>query len=412
MVLVNENYLKLPGSYLFSEIARKVGEYSKANPDAKIIRMGIGDVTRPLPDAVIKAMHDAVDEMSVAESFRGYGPEQGYQFLVEKIIANDLNPRGLDIKTDEVFVSDGSKSDTGNIGDILSIKNKVAVTDPVYPVYVDTNAMAGRAGDFQAESGKWSNIVYIPCTIENNFIPALPTEKPDVIYLCYPNNPTGTTLKKEQLKVWVDYAIENKCLILFDAAYEAYIQETDVPRSIYEIEGAKQVAIEFRSFSKTAGFTGTRCAYTIIPKELEAYTESGEKIQLNKLWNRRHTTKFNGVPYIIQKAAEAVYSEEGKKQVQELIGYYMSNAKIIRESLSEMGFEIFGGINAPYIWLKTPNNMTSWEFFDLLLEKANVVGTPGVGFGPSGEGYFRLTAFGKKEATIEAMDRLKALFKK
>lgn len=412
MVLVNENYLKLPGSYLFSEIARKVGEYSKANPDAKIIRMGIGDVTRPLPDAVIKAMHDAVDEMSVAETFKGYGPEQGYQFLVEKIIANDLNPRGLDIKTDEVFVSDGSKSDTGNIGDILSIKNKVAVTDPVYPVYVDTNAMAGRAGNFQAESGKWSNIVYIPCTIDNNFIPALPTEKPDVIYLCYPNNPTGTTLKKEQLKVWVDYAIKNKCLILFDAAYEAYIQETDVPHSIYEIEGAKKVAIEFRSFSKTAGFTGTRCAYTIIPKELEAYTESGEKIQLNRLWNRRHTTKFNGVPYVIQKAAEAVYSEEGKKQVQELIGYYMNNAKIIRESLSEMGFEIFGGINAPYIWLKTPNNMTSWEFFDLLLEKANVVGTPGVGFGPSGEGYFRLTAFGEKEATIEAMDRLKALFKK
>lgn len=412
MVLVNENYLKLPGSYLFSEIARKVGEYSAANPDAKIIRMGIGDVTRPLPNAVINAMHSAVDEMSVAETFRGYGPEQGYKFLVDTIIANDLDPRGLNIASDEIFVSDGSKSDTGNIGDILSIKNKVAVTDPVYPVYVDTNAMAGRAGDFQAESGKWSNIVYIPCTIENNFIPALPTEKPDVIYLCYPNNPTGTTLKKEQLKVWVDYAIENKCLILFDAAYEAYIQETDVPRSIFEIEGAKKVAIEFRSFSKTAGFTGTRCAYTIIPKELEAYTETGEKVQLNKLWNRRHTTKFNGVPYIIQRAAEAIYSEEGKKQVQELIQYYMSNAKIIRESLTEMGFEIFGGINAPYIWLKTPNNMTSWEFFDLLLEKANVVGTPGVGFGPSGEGYFRLTAFGAKEATIEAMDRLKVLFKK
>lgn len=412
MVLVNENYLKLPGSYLFSEIARKVTEYSAANPNANIIRMGIGDVTRPLPTAVISAMHSAVDEMSVAETFRGYGPEQGYKFLVDKIIENDLNPRGLDIQNDEVFVSDGSKSDTGNIGDILSVKNKVAVTDPVYPVYVDTNAMAGRAGDFQTESGKWNNIVYIPCTIENNFIPALPTERPDVIYLCYPNNPTGTTLKKEQLKVWVDYAIENKCLILFDAAYEAYIQETDVPRSIFEIEGAKKVAIEFRSFSKTAGFTGTRCAYTIIPKELEAYTESGEKVQLNKLWNRRHTTKFNGVPYVIQKAAEAIYSDEGKKQVKELVNYYMTNAKIIRESLTEMGFEIFGGINAPYIWLKTPNNMSSWEFFDLLLEKANVVGTPGVGFGPSGEGYFRLTAFGKKEATIEAMDRLKELFKK
>ena len=411
MVLVNENYLKLPGSYLFSEIAKRVSDHTSANPDAKIIRMGIGDVTRPLADAIITALHDAVDEMSKAESFRGYGPEQGYQFLVEKIIDNDLNPRGLNISTDEVFVSDGSKSDSGNIGDILSIKNKVAVTDPVYPVYVDTNAMAGRAGDYK-EDGKWSDIVYIPCTIDNNFVPALPKEKPDVIYLCYPNNPTGTTLKKEQLKVWVDYAIENKCLILFDAAYEAYIQEEDVPHSIYEIEGAKKVAIEFRSFSKTAGFTGTRCAYTIIPKELEAYTEGGEKVQLNKLWNRRHTTKFNGVPYIIQRAAEAVYSEEGKKQVSELVNYYMTNAKIIRESLSELGFEIFGGINAPYIWMKTPNNMTSWEFFDLLLTKVNIVGTPGVGFGPSGEGYFRLTAFGKREDTIEAMARLKAEFAK
>lgn len=410
MVLANENYLKLPGSYLFSEIARRVSAHSEANPNVKIIRMGIGDVTRPLPQASIEAMHSAVDEMAKAETFRGYGPEQGYTFLVDKIIENDLKPRGLDIENDEVFVSDGSKSDTGNIGDILSVKNKVAVTDPVYPVYVDTNAMAGRAGNYQ-ESGKWTNIVYIPCTNENNFVPSLPTEKPDVIYLCYPNNPTGTTLKKEQLKVWVDYAIANKCLILFDAAYEAYITETDVPHSIYEIEGAKKVAIEFRSFSKTAGFTGTRCAYTIIPKALEASTESGEKVQLNKLWNRRHTTKFNGVPYVIQRAAEAIYSTAGKKQVSELVNYYMTNAKIIRESLLEMGFEIFGGVNAPYIWLKTPNNMTSWDFFDLLLNKVNVVGTPGVGFGPSGEGYFRLTAFGKKEDTLEAMDRLKTLFK-
>lgn len=411
MVLANENYLKLPGSYLFSEIARKVAEYSKANPNATIIRMGIGDVTRPLPEASIKALHSAVDEMSQSSTFRGYGPEQGYQFLVDKIIENDLKPRGLDIQNDEVFVSDGSKSDTGNIGDILSVKNKVAVTDPVYPVYVDTNAMAGRAGEYQ-QNGKWTNIVYIPCTSENKFVPELPTEKPDVIYLCYPNNPTGTTLKKDQLKVWVDYAIANKCLILFDAAYEAYITENDVPHSIYEIEGAKKVAIEFRSFSKTAGFTGTRCAYTIIPKELEAYTEKGEIVSLNKLWNRRHTTKFNGVPYVIQRAAEAIYSEEGKKQVRETINYYMSNAKIIRESLLEMGFEIYGGVNAPYIWLKTPNNMSSWEFFDLLLTKVNVVGTPGVGFGPCGEGYFRLTAFGKKEDTIEAMNRLKTLFKK
>ncbi len=412
MALVNENYLKLPGNYLFSEIARRVNEFSTANPDATIIRMGIGDVTRPLPDAVIQSLHKAVDEMSQAETFKGYGPEQGYQFLVNKIIENDLNPRGLNIQNDEVFVSDGSKSDTGNIGDILSVKNKVAVTDPVYPVYVDTNAMAGRAGDFLEKTGKWSDILYIPCTADNNFIPALPAQKPDIIYLCYPNNPTGTTLKKEQLKVWVDYALSNKCLILFDAAYEAYISESDVPHSIYEIEGAKKVAIEFRSFSKTAGFTGTRCAYTIIPKELEAYTEKGEKVQLNKLWNRRHTTKFNGVPYIIQRAAEAVYSEEGKIQVSELVNYYMTNAKIIRESLLNMGFEIYGGINAPYIWLKTPNNMPSWDFFDLLLQKAHVVGTPGVGFGPSGEGYFRLTAFGKKEATLEAMDRLKTLFNK
>lgn len=411
MVLANENYLKLPGSYLFSEIARKVAEYTKANPNAKIIRMGIGDVTRPLPEASIKALHSAVDEMAQAGTFRGYGPEQGYQFLVDKIIENDLIPRGLDIQNDEVFVSDGSKSDTGNIGDILSVKNKIAVTDPVYPVYVDTNAMAGRAGEYQ-QNGKWTNIVYIPCTSENKFVPALPTEKPDVIYLCYPNNPTGTTLKKDQLKVWVDYAIANKCLILFDAAYEAYITENDVPHSIYEIEGAKKVAIEFRSFSKTAGFTGTRCAYTIIPKELEAYTEKGEKVSLNKLWNRRHTTKFNGVPYIIQRAAEGIYSEEGKKQVRETINYYMSNAKIIRESLLEMGFEIYGGVNAPYIWLKTPNNMSSWEFFDLLLTKVHVVGTPGVGFGPCGEGYFRLTAFGKKEDTLEAISRLKSLFKK
>lgn len=411
MVLANENYLKLPGSYLFSEIARKVAEYSKANPNAKIIRMGIGDVTRPLPEASIKALHSAVDEMAQANTFRGYGPEQGYQFLVDKIIENDLIPRGLDIQNDEVFVSDGSKSDTGNIGDILSVKNKIAVTDPVYPVYIDTNAMAGRAGEYQ-QNGKWTNIVYIPCTSENKFVPELPTEKPDVIYLCYPNNPTGTTLKKDQLKVWVDYAIANKCLILFDAAYEAYITENDVPHSIYEIEGAKKVAIEFRSFSKTAGFTGTRCAYTIIPKDLEAYTEKGEIVSLNKLWNRRHTTKFNGVPYVIQRAAEAIYSEEGKKQVRETINYYMSNAKIIRESLLEMGFEIYGGVNAPYIWLKTPNNMSSWEFFDLLLTKVNVVGTPGVGFGPCGEGYFRLTAFGKKEDTLEAMSRLKSLFKK
>lgn len=411
MALANENFLKLPGSYLFSEIARRVAAYTEQHPEANIIRMGIGDVTRPLAPVVIEAMHKAVNEMSQAQSFRGYGPEQGYDFLRNKIIDNDLKSRGLDIEADEIFVSDGAKSDTGNIGDILGLKNRVAVTDPVYPVYVDTNAMAGRAGNLN-EDGKWSNIVYMPCTAGNNFVPELPKQKPDVIYLCYPNNPTGTTLTKEQLKVWVDYAIKNKCLILFDAAYEAYISEQDVPHSIFEIEGAKKVAIEFRSFSKTAGFTGVRCAYTIIPKDCTAYTEKGEEVKLNKLWNRRHTTKFNGVSYITQRAAEAIYSEEGKRQVKELINYYMNNAKTIRESLKLMGFNYYGGVNAPYIWLQTPDGMDSWSFFDLLLKEANVVGTPGVGFGPSGEGYFRITAFGDCEKTKEAMERLKKLFEK
>ncbi len=406
MLLINENYIKLPGSYLFSDIAKKVNEFKAANPASNVIRLGIGDVTKPLPQACIEAMHKAVDEMSKAETFRGYGPEQGYDFLVNAIVENDYRARGLDIQPDEVFVSDGSKSDTGNIGDILGTDNIVAITDPVYPVYVDTNVMAGRSGDLGA-NGRWNKIVYLPCTAENDFVPELPKTKVDIIYLCYPNNPTGTTLTKDQLKVWVDYALANKALILFDSAYEAFITENDVPHSIYEIERAKKVAIEFRSFSKTAGFTGTRCAYTVIPKELVGYTSKGDAVSLNKLWNRRHTTKFNGVPYIIQRAAEACYSVEGKKQIKDIIDYYLNNAKIIREGLSEQGLSVYGGVNSPYIWVKTPGGMTSWQFFDYLLHNLNIVGTPGVGFGPSGEGYLRLTAFNTLENTREAVERLK-----
>ncbi len=405
MILVNENYTKLPGSYLFSDIARKVEEFKASNPDAKIIRLGIGDVTKPLPSSIIQALHKAVDEMGDASTFRGYGPEQGYDFLVNAILENDYKSNGLNIEADEIFVSDGSKSDTGNIGDILGADNVVAVTDPVYPVYVDTNVMAGRAGDLV--NNKWNKLVYVPCTSENDFVPELPKEKVDIIYLCYPNNPTGTTLTKDQLKVWVDYALKNKALILFDGAYEAFITEKDVPHSIYEIEGAKEVAIEFRSFSKTAGFTGTRCAYTVIPKSLMGYTKSGEKVSLNKLWNRRHTTKFNGVPYIIQRAAEACFSAEGKKQIRSTIEYYLNNARIIREGLSQQGLKVYGGVNSPYIWVKTPEGLTSWGFFDYLLNELNIVGTPGVGFGPSGEGYLRLTAFNTLENTKEAISRLK-----
>jgi LL-diaminopimelate aminotransferase len=406
MALINENYLKLPGSYLFSDIARKVNEFKETNPSANIIRLGIGDVTKPLPEACIQAMHKAVDEMAAATTFRGYGPEQGYDFLVNAISENDYKAKGLDIQPDEIFVSDGAKSDTGNIGDILGVNNIVAITDPVYPVYVDTNVMAGRSGNLLAD-GKWDRLTYLPCTAQNDFIPELPKQKVDIVYLCFPNNPTGTTLTKSQIQVWVDYAIKNKVLILFDSAYEAFITESDVPHSIYEIEGAKQVAIEFRSFSKTAGFTGTRCAYTVIPKELIAYTESGEPVALNKLWNRRHTTKFNGVPYIIQRAAEACYSPEGKQQVRSAIEYYLNNASIIRNGLLEQGLSVFGGVNSPYIWVKTPNGLDSWGFFDYLLNELNIVGTPGVGFGPSGQGYLRLTAFGTLENTKEAVSRFK-----
>lgn len=409
MIKINENFLELQDSYLFATIAKKVAEFTKENPDKKVIKLGIGDVTRPIPEAILEAMNKATDEFKKTETFRGYGPEQGYDFLREKIKENDYKTRGVEIDIDEIFVSDGAKCDCGNIVDIFSQDNKVAITDPVYPVYLDTNVMSGRSGKYNKESDKYENIVYIPATSKNNFVPELPKEKVDMIYLCYPNNPTGTTLTKEQLKVWVDYAKENKAIILFDAAYEAFISDEDVPHSIYEIEGAKEVAIEFRSFSKTAGFTGIRCAFVVIPKQLKGYSESGEEISLNKLWNRRHCTKFNGVSYVTQRAAEAIYTEEGKKQVKENIDYYKENAKIIKKGLEEAGYTVYGGVNSPYVWLKLPDGVKSWDFFDKLLTKANVVGTPGVGFGPSGEGYFRLTGFGTKENTIEAIERIKKM---
>ena len=394
MYKINDNYLKLPGSYLFSTIAKKVNAYTAANPDKKVIRLGIGDVTLPLAPAVIDAMHKAVDEMAHAETFHGYAPDLGYEFLRSAIVENDYKARGVDIAIDEIFVSDGAKSDSGNIGDIFAQNNRIAVCDPVYPVYVDTNAMAGRTGDYVKEKEAWSNVIYMPCTAENNFVPELPKETPDIIYICCPNNPTGTTLNKDQLQKWVDFALTKGSVIIYDAAYEAYISEDDVPHSIYECDGAKKCAIEMRSFSKNAGFTGTRLGFTVIPKELTC-----DGVSLNSLWARRHGTKFNGAPYIIQRAGEAVYSPEGKKQTKEQIAYYMNNAKIIREGLTNAGYTVFGGVNAPYIWLKTPDDMTSWDFFDYLLENLNIVGTPGSGFGPSGEGYFRLTAFATPSIT-------------
>ncbi|MDQ2086083.1 LL-diaminopimelate aminotransferase [Herbivorax sp. ANBcel31] len=408
MAKINENYLKLQGSYLFAEISKRVNNFKKENPDAGIIKLGIGDVTKPLAPAVIEKLHQAVDEMADAETFKGYGPEQGYQFLAEKIIENDYSSRGIKFETDEIFISDGSKSDSSNIQEIFGVDNIVAVTDPVYPVYVDSNVMAGRTGDFK-DTGHFEKITYLVCNAENNFNPKIPDKKVDLIYLCLPNNPTGTTLTKGEVKKWIDYARKNKSIILYDSAYEAFIREEDVPHSVYEIEGAKEVAIEFKSFSKTAGFTGTRCAYTVVPKELVAYTESGEPYQVNKFWNRRQTTKFNGVPYVIQKGAEALYTPEGQKQIKETINYYMTNARIIKEGLEKAGLKVFGGVNAPYIWLKTPNNLTSWQFFDKLLNEVNIVGTPGSGFGPSGEGYFRLTAFGSRENTEEAVERFQKL---
>ena len=391
---INENFLKLEDSYLFSTIAKKVAKYQKDNPNKKIIKLGIGDVTRPIVPKVIEAMHKAVDEMGTIEGFKGYGPEQGYEFLRKIIVKNDY--MNLDIEPDEIFVSDGAKCDCGNIVDIIGNDNKIAITDPVYPVYVDTNIMSGRKND----------IVYLPALEENNFIPNLPKQRVDIIYLCFPNNPTGVAISKEELKKFVDYAKENKAIILYDSAYEAFITEDNFPHSIYEIEGARDVAIEFKSFSKTAGFTGLRCAYVVVPKSVFGYTKQGEKVSLNKLWSRRTTTKFNGVSYIVQKAAEALYLKDGKEQLKDNIKYYLENAKIIRNGLTRAGFKVYGGINSPYIWLKTPNNMKSWDFFDLLLEKANVVGTPGVGFGFCGEHFFRLTAFGTKENSIEAIERI------
>lgn len=401
---INSNYQKLPGSYLFAEIARRVAAYSAEHPEDNLIRLGIGDVTRPLAPAVIEAMHKAVDEMGQKETFRGYGPEQGYDFLREAIVEGDFASRGVDIAMDEIFVSDGAKSDCGNIGDIFSTDNVVAVCDPVYPVYVDTNAMAGRAGEYLADQEKWSNIYYMPTTAENGFVPALPDRDVDLIYLCFPNNPTGTTLTRDQLQLWVDYANAHDAVILFDAAYEAFITEEDVPHSIYELPGAKTCAIEFHSFSKTAGFTGNRCAYTVVPKDLIRQGQS-----LNAMWNRRHTTKFNGVPYVVQRGAEAVYSPEGSRQVRETIAYYQENARVIREGLKAAGLEVYGGVNSPYIWFKTPTD--SWSFFDRLLKEAGVVTTPGAGFGPSGEGYIRVTAFGDADATKEAVRRIISLLK-
>ena len=404
MFHINENYQKLPGSYLFSTIGKKVNAYQEANPDKEIIRLGIGDVTQPIAPAIIEAMHKAVDEMGHAETFHGYAPDLGYAFLRKAIVDNDYKAKGCDISEDEIFVSDGAKSDSANIQEIFAQNNRIAVCDPVYPVYVDSNVMAGRTGTYDKATETWSDVIYMPCTAANNFVPEFPKETPDIIYLCLPNNPTGTTLTKDQLQEWVDYANKNGAVIIYDAAYEAYISEDNVAHTIYECKGAKTCAIELRSFSKNAGFTGVRLGFTVVPKELKC----GD-VSLNAMWARRHGTKFNGAPYIGQRAGEAVYSDAGKAQLKEQVAYYMKNAKTIKEGLKDAGYTVFGGVNAPYIWLKTPDKMTSWEFFDYLLEKANVVGTPGSGFGPSGEGYFRLTAFGNYENTVKALDRIKAL---
>lgn len=406
MAKINGNYLKLPGSYLFSTIARKVAAYGEAHPEKKdeIIRLGIGDVTRPLTPSIIAAMHKAVDEMAHEETFHGYAPDLGYEFLRKAIADNDYKARGCDIAADEIFVSDGAKCDSGNIQEIFATDNRIAVCDPVYPVYVDTNVMAGRTGTYDKDSETWSDVIYMPCTAENGFSPELPKETPDLIYLCFPNNPTGSTITKDELQKWVDYANKNGSVIIYDAAYEAYISEENVPHSIFECDGARTCAIELRSFSKNAGFTGVRLGFTVIPRDLKV-----EGTSLHSLWARRHGTKYNGAPYIIQRAGEAVYSDAGKEEIRGLVGYYMKNASYILNGLKEAGFDVWGGVNAPYIWLKAPGGMTSWEFFDYLLEKVQIVGTPGSGFGPSGETYFRLTAFGSYENTVKAVDRLKKL---
>ncbi|MBE9226132.1 LL-diaminopimelate aminotransferase [Phormidium sp. LEGE 05292] len=410
MATINDNYLKLKAGYLFPEIARRVNAFAEANPDAKIIRLGIGDVTEPLPEACRTAMIKAVEEMGDRNTFKGYGPEQGYAWLREKIATNDFQARGCEVDASEIFISDGSKCDTGNILDIFGDNNIIAVTDPVYPVYVDTNVMAGHTGE-ASEKGEFAGLIYLPITAENNFTASLPSEKVDLIYLCFPNNPTGAVATKEHLKAWVDYAKANNAIIFYDAAYEAFITEENIPHSIYEIEGARDCAIEFRSFSKTAGFTGTRCAFTVVPKTLTAKAADGSDVELWKLWNRRQSTKFNGVSYIVQKGAEAVYSEAGKAQVKALVSFYLENARIIREQLTSAGIAVYGGVNAPYVWVKTPNNLSSWDFFDKLLQNCNVVGTPGSGFGAAGEGYFRISAFNSRENVEEAMKRITEKFK-
>ena len=406
MALVNEHFLKLPNNYLFADIAKKVNAFKVSHPKAEVISLGIGDVTQPLCPAVIEAMHKAVDEMASKDTFRGYGPEQGYQFLRDAIVKNDFVARGIHLEASEIFVNDGAKSDTGNFQELVRWDNSIGVTDPIYPVYIDSNVMIGRAGEL-GDDGKWSNVTYMPCTAENNFTPALPDKRVDVIYLCYPNNPTGTVITRDELRKWVNYAIKNDALIFYDAAYEAYIQDEDIPHSIYEIKGARKVAVEFHSFSKTAGFTGIRCGYTVVPKELTVATLKGERIPLNHLWNRRQCTKFNGTSYVSQRAAEAIYTPEGKAQVKATIDYYMNNARTMYNTLTVLGLEVYGGRNAPYIWVKTPNGMGSWKFFEQMLYEAHVVCTPGVGFGPSGEGYIRLTAFGEADDCKEAMERLK-----
>ncbi len=404
MALINEHFLKLPDNYLFADIAKKVNAFKVQHPKADVISLGIGDVTRPLCPAVIEAMHKAVDEMSTKEGFHGYGPEQGYQFLREAIVKNDFLPRGIHLDPSEIFINDGAKSDTGNIQELVRWDNSIGVTDPIYPVYIDSNVMIGRAGVLQ--DGRWSNVVYMPCTVENNFVPQLPDRRVDIIYLCYPNNPTGTVITKDELRQWVNYALHNDTLIFYDAAYEAYIQNPDIPHSIYEIKGARKVAIEFHSYSKTAGFTGVRCGYTVVPKEVTAATLSGERVALHKLWLRRQSTKFNGTSYISQRAAEATYTPEGKRQIKETIDYYMENARLMRTELTAMGLHVYGGTDAPYLWVQTPNGDGSWRFFEQMLYNANVVCTPGVGFGPSGEGYVRFTAFGERENCKEALARI------
>ena len=408
MTTINENYLKLKAGYLFPEIARRVNSFCEANPEADVIKLGIGDVTEPLPAAITQAIHKATDEMSQRETFQGYGPEQGHDFLREAIAKNDYQDRGVSISADEIFISDGSKCDTGNILDIFGSDNRIAVLDPVYPVYVDTNVMAGHTGEADGQ-GRYEGLVYLPVTAENNFKPAFPSEPVDIIYLCYPNNPTGVVASKEDLKQWVDYAREHNSIILFDSAYEAFVTDPEIPRSIFEIEGAREVAIEFRSFSKNAGFTGTRCAFTVIPKELVAKTSTGEPVSLHQLWNRRQSTKFNGVSYILQRGAEAAYSPEGRKQIKQLVAFYLENARLLREGLEQVGITAHGGVNAPYVWLKTPGDFDSWGFFDELLQKAHLVGTPGSGFGAAGEGYFRFSSFNSRENVEAAVERFQKL---